>query len=40
MSGTLRVVSLVGFALLILIVALTIYALTGGFEASLANPPT
>jgi hypothetical protein len=40
MSGTLKVISLLGFAILILIIALTIYSLTGGFEHSLSNPPT
>jgi hypothetical protein len=40
MSGTLKLISLLGFAILILIVALTIYSLTGGFEHSLSNPPT
>ena len=40
MSGTLRLFSIVGAILLIIIIGLTIYSITGGFEHSLSNPPT
>jgi hypothetical protein len=40
MSGTLRIVSVVGAVLLAILIILTIYSITGGFEHSLSNPPT
>jgi hypothetical protein len=40
MGGVLRVISLAGALLLILLIVLTIVSLFGGFEHSLSNPPT
>ena len=40
MGGVLRFMSMVGFAILVLLVIVTIVSLFGGFEHSLSNPPT
>lgn len=40
MSGILRFMSIVGFALLIFLVIVTIISLFGGMTHPLSNPPT
>jgi hypothetical protein len=40
MSGVLKLVSLAGAAILVLLIVLAIISIFGGFHSSMSNPPT